>query len=242
MSDTKIKPTAHIFFTLLFLFIVQSFASKAGGFIADLFDYSSIDKDNTFMYITIHHIVQMVIALLIIIKKQKNFKFFLKPEINKVGILYTVIFAVVILIYVIISYTVGYSLGSISPYEYELNMVNVLGTLGFQLLLSGTSEEILFRALPITLLIPLNCKNNKKVGIFAIIAASVLFSIAHIKWSISPFTLSFSWFQLVYSFILGLAYGITYIKSKSVIYPIIMHGLSNFFMVGVGYIFMVVLN
>ena len=54
-------------------------------------------------------------------------------------------------------------------------------------------------------------------------------------------SISFSIFQLVYAFILGLAYGFTYIKSKSIIYPIIMHGMSNFLMVGIGYVFQIML-
>ncbi len=244
MKNIKAKKIIYLFITILFLFVVQTFASKIGGFVAGLFNYATIDKDSTFMSISVHHIIQMMVALLImfIIGKKKELKFCLKPKVNKSGILYTSIFAIVILIYVLISYVVGYAIGSIAPYEYDLNTVNILGTLGFQLLLSGTSEEILFRALPITVLGGSICKDNKKIYAFEIILASVLFSIAHIKWTIFPFTLSFSWFQLIYAFILGTAYGVTYIKSKSIIYPMIMHGLSNFFMVGIGYIFDVVMN
>ena len=113
-----------------------------------------------------------------------------------------------------------------------------MGTLGFQLLLSGTSEEILFRALPITVIG--NLTNSKSKNVLGILVASVLFSIAHIQWSLVPFTISFDLFQLVYAFILGIAYGVTYIKSKSIIYPMIMHGMSNFLMVGIGYIFAII--
>lgn len=244
MKNTKTRKIIYTFIAILFLFFIQTFASKLGGFIAGLFDYTAIDKDGTFMYITIHHIVQMLVALLVIfiIGKKRDLPFFLKPVRNTTGILYTIIFAILILVYVIISYNVGYSIGTIVPYEYELNVTNVLGTLGFQLLLSGTSEEILFRALPITFLISLNTAENKKNYLFEILIASLLFSVAHISWTIFPFTLSFSWFQLIYAFILGIAYGITYVKSKNVIYPMIMHGLSNFFMIGIGYIFMVTMK
>ncbi len=117
-----------------------------------------------------------------------------------------------------------------------LNIANVCGTLGFQLFLSGTSEEILFRALPIIVLGSLICKDNTRSYTFIIAMASGLFSVAHISWTMFPFTLSFSWFQLAYAFILGIAYGATYVKLKSI------HGLSNFFMVGIGYIFMAVMN
>lgn len=244
MGSIRIRRILHIVFAVLGLIVIQTFASQLGNFIADLFNYSAIDKDGVFMNITVHHIVQMAVALLIIfvIGKKKNLDFFLKPKVDKIGIIYTSIFSGAILIYVLISYVVGYSFGTITPYEYDLNAINIVGTLGFQMLLSGTSEEILFRALPITVLCSVIYKENKSSKAFVIVIASVLFSFAHINWTIVPFTVSFSWFQLVYAFVLGVAYGITYMKSKSIIYPIIMHGLSNFFMVGIGYIFMAVVN
>jgi len=244
MKNIKIKKTVYIVFVIVGLFIVQTFASKLGGFIADLFQYAVIDKDDTFMSISVHHIIQMIVALVLIfvISKKSDLEFWLKPRLNKSGILYTTIFAIVILIYVLISYVVGYSLNTIVPYAYELNVANVLGTLWFQLFLSGTSEEILFRAFPITVLGGVIGKDNKKGYAFIIVIASVLFSVAHIQWSLFPVSLTFSWFQLIYAFILGIAYGFTYVKSESIIYPMIMHGLSNFFMVGIGYIFMAVMS
>lgn len=244
MEKIKTKKTIYILLAILGLFAFQSFASKLGGFVADLFQYEVIDKDGTFMSVSVHHIVQMIVALVLIfvISKKSNLDFGLIPRLNKSGILYTAIFAIIILIYVIISYVVGYSLDTIAPYEYELNISNVLGTLGFQLFLSGTSEEILFRALPITVLGGVICKDNKKSYIFIIVIASVLFSVAHIRWTLFPVSISFSWFQLIYAFILGIAYGLTYVKSESIIYPMIMHGLSNFFMVGMGYIFMAMMS
>lgn len=237
MINSKIKRIFKISSIIILLFIIQTFASKIGGYIAKLFDYTIIDSDNTFMNISVHHIVQMLIALLVIfiIHKTRKLNFNLKPKFSKTGILYTAIFSFVILIYVLISYIIGYSNSAIAPYGYDLNAVNILGTLGFQLLLSGTSEEILFRALPITVIG--NLTNSKSKNVLGILVASVLFSIAHIQWSLVPFTISFDLFQLVYAFILGIAYGVTYIKSKSIIYPMIMHGMSNFLMVGIGYIF-----
>lgn len=244
MKKLKLKKTIYILLVILGLFIVQTFASKLGSFITDLFQYTVIDKDSTFMSISVHHIVQMIVALVLIfvISKKSDLEFWLIPKLDKSGILYAAIFAIVILIYVLVSYVVGYSLNTIKPYEYELNISNVLGTLGFQLFLSGTSEEILFRALPITVLSGVICKGNKRGYIFTIVIASVLFSVAHIRWTLFPVSLSFSWFQLIYAFILSIAYGLTYVKSESIIYPMIMHGLSNFFMVGTGYIFMVLMS
>ncbi len=244
MKSIKTKKIIYTILAILGLFIVQTFASKLAGYIADLFQYVAIDKDGTFMNVSVHHIVQMIaaLALIFVISKKSDLEFWLRPKVDKSGILYATIFAIVIFIYVIISYVVRYSFTTIPPYDYELNISNVLGTLGFQLFLSGTSEEILFRAIPIIILNGVICKDTKRGCTFSIVVASVLFSVAHIGWTLFPFSLSFQWFQLIYAFILGIAYGITYVKSESIIYPIIMHGLSNFFMVGLGYIFMAVMG
>ena len=225
---------------IIVIFFIQLFASKIGTIIANIFNYNFIDKDNIFMNITVHHIIQMTLALLImyILYKTENIQFNLKPKKNSKGIKYTIIFIIIISIYVILSYLIGYKFNSITPYQYELSVINIIGTLFFQLFISGTSEEILFRALPISILKRTMDGNKNK---FIIISTAVLFSIAHINWTISSMSISFSIFQLVYAFILGLAYGFTYIKSKSIIYPIIMHGMSNFLMVGIGYVFQILI-
>lgn len=71
--------------------------------------------------------------------------------------------------------------------------MNVYGNLGFQTFLSGPSEEILFRALPVTIFLYLfksNVKNRK--NIIVVLLSSVLFSLAHISWGFNSFT--FDWF------------------------------------------------
>ncbi|MGN0538199.1 MAG: lysostaphin resistance A-like protein [Acutalibacteraceae bacterium] len=233
------KKILYGFVIVIGIFVIQTIASRLGTVIANLFDYNILDKDNIFMWVTVHHLVQMIIALFLmaVIHKITDVDFCLKPKIDKTGIKYTIIFGIVILAYVLISYIVGYKMNTIAPYTYELNLTNILGTLCFQLLLSGTSEEILFRALPISVLGYILGEHENNKHRLEIVVSAFLFSMAHISWNINPFTVSFSWFQLIYAFILGLAYGITYVKSKSIIYPIIMHGLSNFLMVGIGYIF-----
>lgn len=70
-----------------------------------------------------------------------------------------------------------------------------------------------------------------------VIIAAVLFSVAHIRWTVDPFTFSVDYLQLIYCFILGTVYGKAYQESSSVIYPMIMHSISNVIMVGLGYIF-----
>lgn len=124
-------------------------------------------------------------------------------------------------------------------YTFPLDKRNIFGTLGFQLLLSGPSEEIIFRALPITLFIYAFGKSVRIKGhiTLEVILASILFSLAHSKWSTMPFDFEANYFQLLYSFLLGTIQGVVYQRCRSILYPMLMHSLSNVLMVGTGYLF-----
>ena len=240
------KVSKYIFYSsiILFLFIVQQTASKVGTLIANSFSYNKVDPHNLFANVSIHHVVQVMIALLIIIafKNLYNITFGFKLGNMKEGLLYVGIFTIIMLIYVLLNYIIYYKFGNIKPINFPLNVKNVLGTLGFQLFLSGPSEEILFRALPISILLFVFKKRIVFKWGFTLetIIAAFLFSIAHIKWSLSPFVINMDYFQLVYAFILGIAFGKVYQKSNSILYPMLMHSISNVISVGIGYLFAVI--
>ncbi|MBR6147075.1 MAG: CPBP family intramembrane metalloprotease [Lachnospiraceae bacterium] len=220
------------------LFIIQQLFSRFGFFVSKLFDYLSLDPDDLFLQVSVHHIIQMLcaLALIFIIRKvNKTEGFNLRPCINSKGIKYTLLFCLAITIYYLVIYIVGSFTNTINTYDYELNATNVLGTLGFQLLLSGPSEEVLFRSLPIAVLLSVLEPDSKRDRAIAVFGAAVLFSIAHINM----LTFQVSWFQVCYAFVLGMFYGYTFIRSKSVIYPMIMHSMSNVISVGGCYLYMV---
>lgn len=219
------------------LFAVQFLFSRLGWLVAGMLDYSSFDKEDVFARLSVHHIIQMLLALLVIfilVKTRKTREFKLAPKYDAKGIRYTLIFCAVMTAYYAVLYIIGSFTGTIGTYSHELNPTNITGYLGFQLLLSGPSEEILFRSLPVTLLLSCLKSDSKKDNTIAIVIAAVLFAIAHIDF----FTFSFDLFQVCYAFVLGLIYGYTFIKIKSVIYPMIMHSMSNVISVGGCYLYM----
>jgi len=240
MSIESKRNTKYAIAAVLFvaLFAIQLLFSRFGFFISRLFDYSALDSDDLFLQVSVHHIIQMLcaLALIFIIRKVKKIEgFYLRPRLDSKGIKDTVLFCVAIVVYYLAIYIAGSFTNTISTYDYELNPTNVIGTLGFQLLLSGPSEEILFRSLPITLLLSVLDPESKRDRAIAVISASVLFGVAHIN----VFTFSIPWFQVCYAFVLGIFYGYTFIRSKSVIYPMIMHSMSNVISVGGCYLYMV---
>jgi membrane protease YdiL (CAAX protease family) len=220
------------------LLITQVLSGKAGHYIADLVPYDKIDPYDIFAGISIHHVVQMFIALLIIAALGKWLKldFCFKIGDAKKGIRYLAVFTAV---FAVLAVAINFFQPSV--YDFPLNSGNILGTLGFQLFLSGPSEEIVFRALPVTMLIFAFGKSISLKGSITleVILASILFSFAHTEWSLIPFSFKAEIFTLIYAFVLGTIQGIVYQKTRSILYPMLMHSVSNFLMVGVGYLFAV---
>ncbi len=206
------------------------------GYIADVFHMNSIDPDGAFLWISIHHIAQMLmfIILILIIKKVKpNLEFGFNFKEKKKGFKYVGYFTIGFLIYTAIGVGVTYVNGGFVPYANDLNARNVFGYLGFQLLLSGPSEEILFRAFGITILGLVFKKRlfKDKLSVSNLMIA-VIFGLAHIGIYFSPLTFRFDIFQLFYAFGLGLIYGDCYEKTGSVLYPMMIHSISNVIAVG----------
>lgn len=98
---------------------------------------------------------------------------------------------------------------------------------------------MVFRALPIILLQYSFGRSIKIKGnlTLEVILASVLFAFAHVNWSLAPLNFELDYFQILYAFVLGTIQGIVYQRSRSILYPVLMHSFSNVLMVGGGYVF-----
>lgn len=222
--------------TLVFAF--QKYVSEISWNVARLFDYASVDNDGTFMTVSVHHIAMALISLgiLYILHRWKKVDFKINFKADACGIKYMLIYCVACMVYFIFWYVVfGFILDSVAEYDYELNAVNILGTLVFQLFLSGT-EELMFRALPIGCLKAVWGKQGKFADAVILLLTSLLFMVAHIHLD-KP--LSSQWYGLVFVFIQGLLFGMVYTKTKSIVYPMVMHGVSNFISVGGCYVYMI---
>ena len=225
------------------LFFVQ-LAPAAGRFVTGIFTYDKRIEHGDFTWISIHHIVQMLLAIaaIVIIAKVFRLHFGFGVGDKQTGLTHVANFTIVALVYALIWRIVMQVLFHANISDQPLNFSNIAGHIGFQLFLSGPSEEILFRALPMTVLL---CSFQESKVIIKIgelkfshvnIIAAVIFTLAHVAWTINPFSLNASWMQLTLSMVLGLWYGIAYEESKSVIYPMAMHSIWNVVVVGASYI------
>ncbi len=224
------------FFWVLFLTVLLLGVPKLSGLVADLFDYQSIDPDGAYAWISVHHIVQALIFILIIviIHKFRPLEFGFGWGNKEVGRKYVLKFSLYFSIYAVGAFTTIILANSFELFEYPLTVTNIIGQMGFQLLLSGPSEELIFRAFAITLL-ALFIKGRVLKGMVsaANIIAALIFGLAHVGFSMSPFEASYNSFQVIIAIVLGLFYGDCYEKTRSMYYPMMMHSVSNVIMVGV---------
>ena len=140
-SPAKMSPARiiGIVFSVLGIFVFQQFASKVGALGADSLDYRSIDPYGAFMANCVHHVIQALIALVLILLLAKLLRidFGFRAGEVRLGLKLVGIMSAVLFVYMIISYVVGYAFDLVQPYAYPLTARNISGTLAFQLFLSG---------------------------------------------------------------------------------------------------------
>lgn len=226
--------------TFMLLLTMQILLGRAGHLTAALIPYQQIDPFDSFAEISIHHAVQLLIAMAIILVLSRllHHNFYFQLGNKKRGIKYLTIFTAIFAMISFVYHTISALNNQLPSYPFPLDARNIIGTLGFQLLLSGPAEEAVLRALPIILLIRSfgNSVEIKGSLTLEVILASVLFAFAHVDWSLAPIKFEFDYFPTIYAFALGTIQGTVYQRSKSILYPALMHNLSNVLMVGGGYI------
>ncbi len=219
---------------ILFLTVVLLGVPRLSGAVADLFNYQAIDPDGSYAWISVHHIVQALIFIFIIyaINKFKPLDFGFGWGDKAVGKQYVLKFALIFGAGSLVNHIIVILIGSFQPFQYPLTSINIFGYLGFQLLLSGPSEELIFRAFAITMLalvVKGRCLKGKIS--YANIIAAIIFGLAHVSFSFAPFALNYTLYQVILAISLGIFYGDCFEKSGSVFYPMIMHSISNIIMV-----------
>jgi membrane protease YdiL (CAAX protease family) len=244
MTKTMKKLLRSILWVLLLSLLLLG-VPRLSGMIASLFDYQTIDPDGAYACISVHHIVQALIFIMIIIllNKLKPISYGFGWGNKEVGKKYVLAFALIFSAGSLGTHILMIITSSFQEFAYPLTATNIIGQLSFQLLLSGPSEELIFRAFAITILaLVIKVKLfNGNVSATNIIAAFI-FGLAHVSFSLAPFAASYNPFQVLMAIVLGFFYGDCYEKSKSMYYPMMMHSISNVVMVGLTIIATVILQ
>jgi uncharacterized protein len=199
------------------------------GQVASQFDYP-FDPDGAFAWISVHHLVQagMFVIFIFVIDILSPRNYGLRIGDWKRGFKYIKNFTLFFLVYTALGFAYVLSSDMFQPFAYPLTTTNILGQLGFQLFLSGPSEEWLFRAFGLGLLVLLFPKRilGGRLSV-ANLTIAVVFALAHVSIFVDPFRIAYNPVQLIYAFALGLIYGDCYEKTGSVLYPMAIHSISN---------------
>ena len=240
-------------FGICFTFITESI-SKFSFYLASLIypstPYMSIDPYGLYWYISLHHIFQLLLAggliLLLSYTFKKRFDFFLRiPNNVKKSIQVSLYF---VFAWTIIQFGVGYALVSTgmadSTFSYPLNASTLVGQYLFQIVLSGTSEELMYRALIIGILnaylIKTNLSTKNKV-ILIYILNIIPFIVGHIPYQLNPFIVySPNMLQMLTVFTMGSIYTYLLLRFDSIIAPMIVHGLINVVIISSGFLLSII--
>lgn len=234
----KIRPYGILVIATLVVILFQNYVS--GWMYQKSYDlyplYKGIDPDNAFMYLFLHHIMQAVMYLILILIaarllhiKFRDFGFNLDHA--KISIKYTVYF---VIFWVVIQYGVGYLMylgGSKFSVNYIVNNRNVTGYFLFEILLSGTSEELFYRGFLVTVtltLMQVYVKKQRNLYVIATLVSIVIFMTGHITFTLFPFRIMYINFLQQLTVISGtIFYCICFLRTKSLLGPILMHNLLN---------------
>jgi uncharacterized protein len=198
---------------------------RLAGAFANLFDYSTVDPDGAFAWISVRHIAQAVVFLILIfiITWASPIRFGFGWGDSKVGWFYVRLFALIFAGYTAVSLLIVFTAGTFQTFPYPLTARNIIGQLGFQLLLSGPSEELIFRAFAITMLglmvkatlISGETRPGRTVvtifgGVLSLanLIAAIIFGLAHVRFTFAPFSASYNMGQVIYAVVLELFYGV----------------------------------
>lgn len=114
---------------VLFLTALLLGVPRLAGAFADLFDYTAIDPDGAFMWISVHHIVQAVIflILMLVINKVSAIRFGFGWGDRQMGWMYVRIFALVFWGYMVVSLLIVLATGTFRLLPYPLTARNIAG-------------------------------------------------------------------------------------------------------------------
>lgn len=221
------------FLHLVLAFVLAIFSPKIASFVADIYQvfFASIDPDKVFVWMYIHHLVQLFLALFVMAlpfwnKSFKDWGFNLDHSgwsLRTVGhfcigwIIFSALFMLVIQVPPLVT--------------YPLTTSNLIGDLFFDFIMTGISEEVLFRAMVMGILL-LSWKSKIRIRKFEVSAAgllaAIIFALAHIGFDLMPFQITYvNTMQLVFAFGLGIFYAVMFDKTGSLLGPILAHGASD---------------
>jgi uncharacterized protein len=197
------------------------------------------DPNGVYVWSSIHHLTQLALTIAVMLAFRRTLAgwgFNLENRhrsLHLVGQFFVYYTAFAVAIHVALFF-----LAPAPAFPHPLNAINVAGELGFKLLLSGTCEEPLFRGFVMMVLCQ-SMTGTFRVGRIEMphagLAATVLFMLAHVGYTLSPFAITWvSPAQQFQALALGLFYAYMFHQTRSLLGPVLVHNYFNFSLTALG--------
>lgn len=212
--------------------------------------FQGLDPDGVFAWNFLHHITQALLAGIVILALSASWK---RPasewglSFNKKEWSLDVFwkFSIGCAVYsLIVAWLTVSPSGVPSAISHEMTARNVTGNLLFMFTMPGISEELLFRALFVTVLSRSWREKIRIAGLDVSSAgfiAAIVFSLAHIGFTVVPFKIThLDPMQLGIASAFGIFYAVMYDHTKSLLGPILVHNASDGLLAAISYIVRVI--
>ena len=215
-------------FTAVGLLAVQVALTEVGGIVAQRVHTS----DRWWVHLTVGHITTTVatLALLWPLARWLHLDFGVRRGDTRAGLRALAVLAVVVAV-VLTSFYLTLALGAgATRVDAPGDRTTLLPYFGFELL-SGPTEELTFRALPIAVLAAIRTRPVAGVGSWVLtletVVTTMLFMLAHVRYTLNPLHASADPWQLLSVAVLGTVCGVLYQRTRSVLWPMLLHSWWN---------------
>lgn len=212
--------------------------------------FQSIDPDGVFAWRFLHHIVQallvgIVIFVLSVLWKRPASEWGLNLNQREWSLDVTWKFCIGCVVYSLIVAWLSISPSGVpSAIDHDMTARNVAGNLLFLFTMPGISEELLFRALIMTVLSRSWGERIRVAGLdvpSAGFIAAILFALAHVGFTLVPFKITYlDPMQVGIAFAFGIFHAIMYDRTKSLLGPVLVHNASDGILATISYIVRIV--
>lgn len=232
MDRSVASRAGAILFALLLYYAIQ-FPSAWLGLQNPWGAPSSWHENGQWLYMTIHHMGQAALALIAIALlgrfriREWGLNFDNRRESRRLVVKFSVWFG----LFMVVSLILQIATGARPIYGRPLTPDHIVGGLFFMWIVSGVSEEILFRGLFQTWFSRFWKGAITLVGVevpTAGIVAAILFALVHINFSFDTLEIThFSPMQVALAFSLGIFYAVAYFRTGSLLAPAFAHNIAN---------------
>ncbi|PKO01051.1 MAG: hypothetical protein CVU42_00990 [Chloroflexi bacterium HGW-Chloroflexi-4] len=249
LTSNSLNPqiTKRIFIGFLILIgveLLNQFLIFSGSALSNILSESNL---NPKLWIGIYQqFIQAAIGIFL-------FKVLLNQSINNLGInfnnkkqsfyyfsLFTIVWISIIAIYLASMYLFVPQTWSELTNTPLPAIKDIINTLFFQAIFPGVGEEILFRGFMLSLLAKWvfpEYTQQKFILISLVALTSVYFGIAHIYFQVSPFKIThIDFLQIITALGCGTVYSLMFLKTKSLLAPILSHNFANTTVTIIGYL------